>query len=92
MFGVLLSVVLSCVVSFLLNTIFVKRMVAKGGDTSLGESVVPKEAMGSSASSNESTAITNDSSLGVAGVSKILRKSLLHVMLEWDLLQCLLQH
>ena len=68
MFGVLLSVVLSCVVSFLLNTIFVKRMVAKGGDTSLGESVVPKEAMGSSASSNESTAITNDSSLGVAGV------------------------
>ena len=61
MFGVLLSVVLSCVVSFLLNAIFVKRMVAKGGDTSLGESVVPKEAMGSSASSNESTAITNDS-------------------------------
>ena len=43
-------------------------MVAKGGDTSLGESVVPKEAMGSSASSNESTAITNDSSLGVAGI------------------------
>ena len=68
MFGVLLSVVLSCVVSFLLNTIFVKRMVAKGGDTSLGESVVPKEAMGSSASSNESVATTNDSSLGVAGV------------------------
>ena len=68
MFGVLLSVVLSCVVSFLLNAIFVKRLVAKGGDTSLGESVVPKEAMGSSASSNESTAITNDSSLGVAGV------------------------
>ena len=66
MFGVLLSVVLSCVVSFLLNAIFVKRMVAKGGDTSLGESVVPKEAMGSSASSNESTAITNDSSLGSA--------------------------
>ena len=29
MFGVLLSVVLSCVVSFLLNAIFVKRMVAK---------------------------------------------------------------
>ena len=68
MFGVLLSVVLSCVVSFLLNAIFVKRMVAKGGDTSLGESVVPKEAMGSSASSNESTAITNDRSLGVAGI------------------------
>lgn len=68
MFGVLLSVVLSCVVSFLLNAIFVKRMVAKGGDTSLGESVVPKEAMGSSANSNESVATTNDSSLGVAGV------------------------
>ena len=68
MFGVLLSVVLSCVVSFLLNTIFVKRMVAKGGDTSLGESVVPKEAMGSSSNSNESVATTNDSSLGVAGV------------------------
>ena len=45
MFGVLLSVVLSCVVSFLLNSIFVKRMVAKGGDTSLGESVIPKEAL-----------------------------------------------
>ena len=68
MFGVLLSVVLSCVVSFLLNAIFVKRMVAKGGDTSLGESVVPKEAMGSSSNSNESVATTNDSSLGVAGV------------------------
>lgn len=68
MFGVLLSVVLSCVVSFLLNAIFVKRMVAKGGDTSLGESVVPKEAMGSSANSNESAVTTNDSSLGVAGV------------------------
>ena len=68
MFGVLLSVVLSCVVSFLLNSIFVKRMVAKGGDTSLGESVIPKEAMGSSASSDSSAATTNDSSLGVAGV------------------------
>ena len=68
MFGVLLSVVLSCVVSFLLNAIFVKRMVTKGGNTSLGESVVPKEAMGSSANSNESVATTNDSSLGVAGV------------------------
>ena len=68
MFGVLLSVVLSCVVSFLLNSIFVKRMVAKGGDTSLGESVIPKEAMGSSAESSETAAVTNDSSLGVAGV------------------------
>ena len=97
MFGVLLSVVLSCVVSFLLNAIFVKRMVAKGGDTSLGESVVPKEAMGSSASSNESTAITNDSSLGVAGVDINIfwanrQPTTLHVMLEWDLLQCLQQH
>ena len=63
MFGVLLSVV-----SFLLNSIFVKRMVAKGGDTSLGESVIPKEAMGSSAESSETAAVTNDSSLGVAGV------------------------
>ena len=50
-------------------------MVAKGGDTSLGESVIPKEAMGSSESegSSSDTAVTNDSSLGVDGldISKI---------------------
>lgn len=69
MLGVILSVVLSCAVSFVLNAFFVKRMVSKGGDTSLGESVIPKEAMGNSDSAkSESAAATNDSSLGVAGV------------------------
>ncbi len=69
MLGVILSVVLSCVVSFVLNAFFVKRMVSKGGDTSLGESVIPKEAMGNSGSTeSETAAATNDSSLGVAGV------------------------
>lgn len=69
MLGVILSVVLSCVVSFVLNAFFVKRMVSKGGDTSLGESVIPKEAMGNSDSTeSETAAATNDSSLGVAGV------------------------
>lgn len=69
MLGVILSVVLSCAVSFVLNAFFVKRMVSKGGDTSLGESVIPKEAMGNSGSTeSETAAATNDSSLGVAGV------------------------
>ncbi|HJC50157.1 MAG TPA: PTS mannitol transporter subunit IICB [Candidatus Anaerostipes avistercoris] len=75
MFGVILSVILSCIVSLVVNAFFVKRMVAKGGDTSLGESVIPKEAMGSSESegSSSDTAVTNDSSLGVDGldISKI---------------------
>lgn len=76
MLGVILSVVLSCIVSFAVNAFFVKRMVAKGGDTSLGESVIPKEAMGSGSSASEessSNAKTNDTSLGVDGldVSKI---------------------
>lgn len=69
MLGVILSVILSCVVSFVVNAFFVKRMVAKGGDTSLGESVIPKEAMGSSASEESSDASkTNDTSLGVDGI------------------------
>lgn len=69
MLGVILSVVLSCAVSFVLNSFFVKRMVAKGGNTSLGACVIPKEAMGNSASTEETTtATTNDSSLGVAGI------------------------
>ena len=69
MLGVILSVVLSCAVSFVLNAFFVKRMVSNGGDTSLGESVIPKEAMGNSDSTeSETAAATNDSSLGVAGV------------------------
>lgn len=69
MLGVILSVILSCIVSFVVNAFFVKRMVAKGGDTSLGESVIPKEAMGSSASKESSDASkTNDTSLGVDGL------------------------
>ncbi len=68
MFGVILSVILSCAVSFVVNTFFVKRMIAKGGDTSLGESAIPKEAMGSQESDSTSAAVTNDSSLGVNGL------------------------
>ena len=68
MFGVILSVVLSCAVSFVVNAFFVKRMIAKGGDTSLGESAIPKEAMGSQESGSASAAVTNDSSLGVNGL------------------------
>lgn len=67
MFGVLLSVLLSCVVSFLVNAFFVKRMIAKGGNTNLGESVIPKEAMGNS-SNTTSASVTNDTTLGVAGL------------------------
>lgn len=68
MFGVIPSVVLSCAVSFVVNAFFVKRMIAKGGDTSLGESAIPKEAMGSQESGSASAAVTNDSSLGVNGL------------------------
>lgn len=68
MFGVILSVILSCAVSFVVNAFFVKRMIAKGGDTSLGESAIPKEAMGSQESGSASAAVTNDSSLGVNGL------------------------
>lgn len=68
MIGVIAGVAISCAVSFVINAFFVKRMVAKGkGEASLGPSVIPKEAMGSSAS-NTSDAVTNDSSLGVAGL------------------------
>lgn len=78
MLGVILSVILSCVVSFVVNAFFVKRMVAKGGDTSLGESVIPKEAMGSSASEESSDASkTNDTSLGVDGIDVSNIKKLL---------------
>ena len=68
MIGVIAGVAISCAVSFVINAFFVKRMVAKGkGEASLGPSVIPKEAMGSSASST-SDAVTNDASLGVAGL------------------------
>ena len=68
MIGVIAGVAISCAVSFVINAFFVKRMVAKGkGEASLGPSVIPKEAMGSS-TSNTSDAVTNDSSLGVAGL------------------------
>lgn len=69
MIGVIAGVVVSCLVSFVINAFFVKRMVAKGkGEVSLGPSVIPKEAMGSSAS-DKTTAVTNDASLGVAGLN-----------------------
>ena len=68
MIGAIAGVAISCAVSFVINAFFVKRMVAKGkGEASLGPSVIPKEAMGSSASST-SDAVTNDASLGVAGL------------------------
>lgn len=68
MLGVIAGVAVSCIVSFVINAFFVKRMVAKGkGETALGPSVIPKEAMGSSASDHKG-AVTNDSSLGVAGL------------------------
>lgn len=68
MFGVILGIIVSCAVSFIVNAFFVKRMVAKGkGETSLGPSVIPKEAMGSSADS-DTKVVTNDASLGVAGL------------------------
>ncbi len=93
MFGVFIKrrIIMCCII--LIKCYFRKTYGSKRWNTSLGESVVPKEAMGSSASSNESTAITNDSSLGVAGIDiKNIKKSLLRVTLEWDLLQCLQQH
>ena len=68
MIGVIAGVAISCAVSFVINAFFVNRMVAIGKvEASLCPSVIPKEAMGSSASST-SDAVTNDASLGVAGL------------------------
>lgn len=64
MVGVIAGVLVSCAVSFVLNAFFVKRMIAKGGNTSLGESVIPKEAMGNTSADS----VTNDVSLGVNGL------------------------
>lgn len=46
MVGVLLAVALSCIVSFLLNSIFVKMQYRKNGEVTMGESVIPTEAIG----------------------------------------------
>lgn len=46
MVGVLLAVALSCVVSFLLNSIFVKIQYRKNEEVTMGEAVIPAEAMG----------------------------------------------
>jgi PTS system mannitol-specific IIC component len=66
MVGIILGVVISCAVSFVINSFIVKHSVAKGGSTSLGPSVIPKEAMGNS--QTKEVVKTNDSSLGVAGL------------------------
>jgi PTS system mannitol-specific IIC component len=49
-----------------INSFIVKHSVAKGGSTSLGPSVIPKEALGNS--QTKEVVKTNDSSLGVAGL------------------------
>lgn len=46
MVGVLLAVALSCIVSFLLNSIFVKMQYRKNEKVTMGESVIPTEAIG----------------------------------------------
>jgi PTS system mannitol-specific IIC component len=66
MVGIILGVVISCAVSFVINSFIVKHSVAKGGSTSLGPSVIPKEALGNS--QTKEVVKTNDSSLGVAGL------------------------
>ncbi|MDD3185210.1 MAG: PTS transporter subunit EIIC [Anaerostipes sp.] len=66
--GIIGGVVGSCVVSFVLNAFFVKRMVIKGGDMSMGESVIPKEAMESDNTASAALG-TNDLSKGVDGLS-----------------------
>lgn len=92
MIGVIAGVAISCAVSFVINAFFVKRMVAKGkGEASLGPSVIPKEAMGSSASST-SDAVTNDASLGVAGLDLTNVKKIVVACGVWDPVQCLLLH
>lgn len=63
----ILSVVVSCAVSFVINAFFVKRFADKNGDASLGESVIPAAVTGGS-ETKEAAVTTNDSALGVAGV------------------------
>ena len=65
MIAVLLAVVLSAAVSLALNSIFVRIQVRRGGDMTMGESVIPAEAMGSSAARND---VVNDIDAGVAGL------------------------
>lgn len=57
MVGVLLAVALSCVVSFLLNSIFVKMQYRKNEEVTMGQPVIPTEAMGG-ASNVAGTAVT----------------------------------
>ena len=46
MVGVLLAVALSCIVSFLLNSIFVKMQYRKNEEVTMGQPVIPTEAIG----------------------------------------------
>jgi len=57
MVGVLLAVALSCIVSFLLNSIFVKMQYRKNEEVTMGQPVIPTEAMGG-ASNAAGTAVT----------------------------------
>ena len=50
MVGVLLAVAASCIVSLLLNGIFIKMQYRKNEEITMSESVIPAEAMGGSAS------------------------------------------
>ncbi len=62
MIGVILSVVLSCGVSFVINAVIVKLTATE--DATLGASVIPEEAAGKSAN-----AVQYDPSQGVAGLT-----------------------
>lgn len=64
----ILALTVACLVSFVINSFFVKQMVAKGGNTSLGEPVIPKEALGTPQQKSLQEETGNDSSLGVAGL------------------------
>ena len=62
MLAVIIAVAVSTVVSFVINSFFVKRYTAKGGSGELGESVIPEGVMSSSFS------VTNDVTKGVDGL------------------------
>lgn len=58
MFGVLLAVAASCGVSLLLNAIFVRMQYRKNEEVTLSETVIPAEAMGSSVSTTDTSAVS----------------------------------
>lgn len=66
MLGVILSVVVGAVVSFVINSFFVHRFAAKG-NTDVGETVLPEGIM-SSSENKEISSIQNDVAQGVSGL------------------------